>query len=402
MVESSGAHKDNSRHNSELKAREIFDNAPIGIFRSTPDGRIISANAALAAMFRYDSPEKMIKSVTDIATQVYADPADREKFKRLLEENGKITNHEARFRCKDGTEIWGSINVSTIPDENGEIIAYQGFIADITKQKQAEEARRKSESFTRTVMDHLPIGIAVNSVDPDVEFSYMNENFPKIYRTTRKALSKPGAFWDVIYEDPVFREKIKNKVVEDVNSGDPRRMTWEDVPFTRDGEGPFYICALNIPLEDKQAMISTVWDVTERKRTEEALRESKENLRATLQSIGDAVISTDMDGLVSAMNPVAESLTGWTREKAIGKPLKKVFRIINEETGNTIESPVDSVLKTGNIIGLANHTLLIARDGREIPIADSGAPIRNDAGEITGVVLVFRDQTEERAARKAL
>ncbi len=268
--------------------------------------------------------------------------------------------------------------------------------------KQVEEALRERESFINAVMEHLPIGIAVNSVDPDVEFSYMNGNFPEIYRTTREALAKPGAFWDVVYEEPDFREEIKNRVVEDVNSGDPQRMTWEDVPFTRKGKGPFYICARNIPLEDKQVMISTVWDVTDRKRAEEALRESEETLRATLNSIGDAVIATDMDGLVVAMNPVAESLTGWSEKDATGQPLEAVFRIVNEKTRQPVESPVTNVLKSGRIVGLANHTLLLAKDGREIPIADSGAPIRNEAGEITGVVLVFRDQTEERAAREAL
>ena len=140
----------------------------------------------------------------------------------------------------------------------------------------------------------------------------------------------------------------------------------------------------------------------ETKQTEEALRKSEETLRATLNSIGDAVISTDMGGLVAAMNPVAESLTGWSEKEATGRPLETVFRIINEQTRRPVESPVANVLKSNHVVGLANHTLLIARDGREIPIADSGAPIRDDAGEITGVVLVFRDQTQERAAQKAL
>ncbi|MCJ8501547.1 PAS domain S-box protein [Desulfatitalea alkaliphila] len=135
---------------------------------------------------------------------------------------------------------------------------------------------------------------------------------------------------------------------------------------------------------------------------EEALRKSEETLRATLHSIGDAVISTDMEGLVVAMNPVAEALTGWSDKEAAGQPIETVFRIINEQNRQPVESPVSNVLKTGHVVGLANHTLLLAKDGREVPIADSGSPIRNDAGEITGVVLVFRDQTEERNTLQAL
>ncbi len=132
------------------------------------------------------------------------------------------------------------------------------------------------------------------------------------------------------------------------------------------------------------------------------LHESEEMLRATLYSIGDAVISTDAEGRVVGMNPVAVALTGWSEQAATGQPLDTVFRIVNEQTGQPVDSPARVVLKEGRIVGLANHTLLIARDGRQIPIADSGAPIRNAAGDTAGVVLVFRDQTEERKALLAL
>ncbi|MEX2607614.1 MAG: PAS domain S-box protein [Kiritimatiellia bacterium] len=132
------------------------------------------------------------------------------------------------------------------------------------------------------------------------------------------------------------------------------------------------------------------------------LRASEETLRATLYSIGDAMISTDAEALVASMNPVAESLTGWSEQEAAGQPLETVFRIVNEHTRQPVESPARQVLKEGLIVGLANHTLLLAKDGREIPIADSGAPIRNATGKITGVVLVFRDQTEKHKAQLAL
>ena len=130
--------------------------------------------------------------------------------------------------------------------------------------------------------------------------------------------------------------------------------------------------------------------------SEVALRASAERHSVTLKSIGDAVIATDAQGLVELLNPIAEELTGWTEDEARGQPLKKIFRIVHEQTKVTVEDPVAKVLREGVVIGLANHTILIARDGTEHPIADSGAPIRDGAGNITGVVLVFRDQTEER------
>lgn len=128
----------------------------------------------------------------------------------------------------------------------------------------------------------------------------------------------------------------------------------------------------------------------------------QEEIRATLYGIGDGVIAMDREGKVRRMNPLAEKLTGWTETESLGIPLNRVFHIINEKTRAEIENPFEGVLRTGMVVDLVNHTLLISRDGREIPIADSGAPIRDTEGNITGVVLIFRDQTEERASRNAL
>ncbi|HEY4102880.1 MAG TPA: ATP-binding protein, partial [Polyangiaceae bacterium] len=124
-------------------------------------------------------------------------------------------------------------------------------------------------------------------------------------------------------------------------------------------------------------------------------------LSTTLQSIGDAVIATDTDGDITFMNGVAERLTGYSEAEASGKPLHEVFVILSELTREAVESPVTKVLREGSVVGLANHTLLRAKNGAEIPIDDSGAPIRDAHGEIYGVVLVFRDvRTEKRAEKR--
>jgi two-component system cell cycle sensor histidine kinase/response regulator CckA len=125
-------------------------------------------------------------------------------------------------------------------------------------------------------------------------------------------------------------------------------------------------------------------------------------LGATLQSIGDAVIATDGAGIITFINPVAEHLTSWPANQAVGQPLASVFRIISESTREPVDHPVAKVLRDGAIIGLANHTLLITREGRELPIDDSGAPIRDQSGTITGVILVFRDVTMRREAQRAI
>jgi PAS domain S-box-containing protein len=124
--------------------------------------------------------------------------------------------------------------------------------------------------------------------------------------------------------------------------------------------------------------------------------ESREVLRVTLRSIGDAVITTDVDGKVSYLNAVAETVTGWTQKDAAGCPLEAVFRIVNETTRTPVENPALRALREGVTVGLANHTVLIRRDGTECPIDDSAAPIMDEHGNVSGCVLIFRDVTKQR------
>ncbi len=131
--------------------------------------------------------------------------------------------------------------------------------------------------------------------------------------------------------------------------------------------------------------------------TIEALRESEQRLSITLDAIGDAVLVTDPQGLITRLNPIAERLTGWSNDEARGRPVLEVFHIVNSETREPAEHPVGRVLREGLVVGLANHTTLIARDGREHQIADSAAPIRAPDGQILGVIMVFQDVTERYA-----
>jgi len=139
-----------------------------------------------------------------------------------------------------------------------------------------------------------------------------------------------------------------------------------------------------------------------RRGAEEELQKHSEWLRVTLASIGDAVISTDAQGRVNFMNRVAEALTGWTHADAVGHPLPDIFHIVNEDTGHPFENPALRALREGATVGLANHTLLISKDGAKRPIDDSAAPVHSEDGALIGCVLVFRDVSERRAADAAL
>jgi PAS domain S-box-containing protein len=122
--------------------------------------------------------------------------------------------------------------------------------------------------------------------------------------------------------------------------------------------------------------------------------EQRERFRVTLTSIGDAVIATDAAGRVTLLNAVAQALTGWKEDEAVGQPFEQVFRIVHEQSNLPVETPVQRVLQTGRVVGLANHTALLSRSGARIPIDDSAAPIRAADAGISGVVLVFRDITQ--------
>ncbi|MFW6267680.1 MAG: PAS domain S-box protein [Marinilabiliaceae bacterium] len=179
--------------------------------------------------------------------------------------------------------------------------------------------------------------------------------------------------------------------------------TFESLHRRKDGTlMPVEVTVSYIKFEGENISFSFVRDISRRKQAEEALRQSEKLFRTTLYSIGDAVITCDLKGNVLNLNTVAEKLTGWKESDARGNPIHTIFRIINENTRETVESPVEKVYREGRIVGLANHTLLVARDGTETPISDSGAPIFSDDGSITGVVLVFRDQTEERQYQQEL
>src|SRR5262249_35018879 len=156
-----------------------------------------------------------------------------------------------------------------------------------------------------------------------------------------------------------------------------------------------HVSVMVSPIKDAEGQVigasKVVHDISELAATREAVAREKEWLRTTLTSIGDAVIATDLDGLITLMNPVAEKLTQWKSSEAIGRPLADVFRIVNQETRQPVENPVDKVRRLKHVVGLANHTVLISRSGQDFAIDDSGAPIRDSNGKIVGIVLIFRD-----------
>ena len=240
--------------------------------------------------------------------------------------------------------------------------------------------------------------VANSTADLEGIINQANDSFVRMwgYKSKNEAIGKP-----------ILHFVQDEKEAEAIISSLDKTGKWVGEYTARKKDGSTFIANANATIlydetGKKVGYQSSVQDISERKEAEEKLRESEENLTITLNSIGDAVIATDTEGQVVRMNPVAEKLTGWNFSEAKGRILNEVFEIINEETRNTVENPVERVLHEGVVVGLANHTVLIAKDGTEFPIDDSGAPIRNDKGDITGVVLIFRDVTEIRQTARDL
>ncbi|GBE12000.1 blue-light-activated protein [bacterium BMS3Abin13] len=182
-------------------------------------------------------------------------------------------------------------------------------------------------------------------------------------------------------------------------------VTVEAIKMVRDGTERVFLQTTRPFRDADDNLIGTVTsfqDITEQKRAMKELAAERERLSVTLRSIGDGVITTDLRGRVVMLNKVAEKLCGWSQQEAVGRPLVEVFRISDEKTGKSCENPVDRVLATGSAKRLANHTVLIARDGRSYSIADSAAPIRDAESRVIGVVLVFRDVTEKKRMEEEL
>ncbi len=161
----------NFLNESEQKYRSIFENAVEGIFQTTPEGKFINANPALAAMLGYDSPEDLVKGVTDLSKQGYVDPEDRKRYLRIIEEQGVIKGFETEHYRKDGSKIWVLINARAAKDETGKTLYYEGTIEDITRQKKAEEQLRYERKRFSTLSENAPFGMAM--IDADGRFIYI-------------------------------------------------------------------------------------------------------------------------------------------------------------------------------------------------------------------------------------
>ena len=303
-----------------------------------------------------------------------------------------------RIVAADGTVRWVKDQTFIRRDHSGVITHFQGIVEDITTRVVAEQALRESEAKFSRIFQMNPDTVIITRLADGVILD-VNDSFRKATGYSREEVIGRNSVAELrLWTDPKERRKYVGEILR---KGAARDMEL----YFRIKNGSLRlssVCGAMIEISGERCILGTIRDITEERQAANQLAEEKERLAVTVRSIGDAVITTDREGRIALMNPIAEDLTGWREAEAIGRPLMGVFRIVNERTGEPCANPVDHVLSTTQIVGLANHTILVARDGREHIIADSGAPILDLQGDIIGVVLVFRDITGQQRIEEEL
>ena len=389
---------------------------PIQIFRS--DGSCLLTNRAATELFVRPIP-------ADFNVLLVGSPAFADSMRRAF--GGELTRHALHLSSGPGQvdQAPADVEVVLVPlrNESGTVSHVACCYKDLTAQQKLQssgEALLRSEERFRSTFEQAAVGLA--HVSPSGAWLLVNDRLCEILGYTRAELlartfqdiSHPADLnADLSFVDEMLLGKLKTYSMEKRYIRKDGTSVWCDltVSLVRHASGqPNYFISvvqdISARVAANQALIKSTSaleaEIIKKRRAENSLRHSEESLAATLHSIGDGVVTTDTSGHITRINPVAQALTGWTSQEALNQPLNEVFRIVDEDTGEPTESPADRALREGVVTGQANHTLLVARDGTKRTISHSAAPIRDLSGFLRGVVLIFRDQSQNRAAERAL
>ena len=360
-------------------------------------GAVSSLNAEAERLTGWRSDEASGKSLADvfqIVNEQTRRPVENpvEKVLRLGTVTG-LANHTVLI-SKDGRETPIDDSAAPIRHDNGPILGVVLVFRDVTEQHHTQQQRAQLAAIVEYSGD------AIFTKDLNGTINTWNASAQRLFGyDSTEIIGKPVT---QLIPPEFLREE--EEILERLKQG--KASEWlETVRVAKDGRS-IPVLLTSSPLKNATGEIigasKIIRDISDLVRAREDLLREKELLATTLTSIGDAVIVTDDQGQVTFLNDEAERLTGWSSDEASGQPLNEVFHIINEKTRQPVENPVEKVIRMGGVVGLANHTVLIAKDGREIPIDDSAAPIRQAGGPLFGVVLVFRDFTERKLTEQAL
>ena len=375
----------------EAKYRTLFEYSVDGIFLMTDI--FLDCNEQACRMWACEREDIVGHSPVKFSPEFQpdgrrSDESAKDKIDSAL--SGKPQRFYWKHLRKDGILIDTEVALKAIIVNDRKIL--QATVRDMTEQKEAEERLELSHSLLAATLESTADGILVVNTKGEIES--FNRKFLQLWSIPEDiiALKDDNKALEFVLNQlkypQQFLDGVKNLYAT------PEAESFDILEF-KDGK---YFERFSLPQKIGEDIVGRVWsfrDVTDRKRAQEAFSEEKERLAVTLRSIGDGVITTDTEGFVTLINSVAERLTGWNPNEAIGKKLEQVFKIISSVTKEILPSPVDRALRFGGPIELDSDTVLLTRDGSERMIADSAAPIKDERGDAIGVVLVFRDITEK-------
>lgn len=373
---------------SEKKYRSIFENSVEGIFRTTPEGKFITANQALAQIHGYDSPEEFIETITDIGHQLYADPEDRLVMMKQLEEHGMLKGFETQLCRKDGGRIWGSLNLRTVHDEKGTLLYYEGLLEDITARKQAEEKLRKSEREKSVILDTM--SEPVYHIDTNMKILSGNKASRELLN-----LSPDQAEGKICYE--VFHDRNKpcdacpiTKVFE---TGKPHES---DVVSSFGKKWVLRACPVHDGSGNVTSAIEVVHDITAIKEAEEEMRQSEEKHRTILENIEEGYFEVDIAGNFTFFSDSLCEILGYSREEMMGMNNRQYM---DKENAGKVFKTFNKVYSTGNLIKDFNWEIM-RKSGNRRYLETSVSLMKGSDGGPIGFRGIARDITERKLAEQ--
>ncbi len=371
---------------SEENYRNLFENAVMGIFQSSPEGRFLSVNPATARMCGYDSPEQMVADITDIATQHYPDPSEREFFKREVEEKGFVRNFEHRTFRRDGSIFWVSVNARVVRNRSGKILYYEGTHEDIQGRKEAEEALRQSEERFSKAFQSNPAPVAISSID-EGRYIDANDRFLEMFGYSREDVigrtSKELGVWIDL--------SVRNRLIRDLREKGYVR----NAPVLRRNKSGKTLTTLwsaeVVRLGDRDVLLTLHQDITERKNAEE-------KYQSILAEIEEFYYETDLRGNLTFFNDAACNIIGYAREELQGKNNREYTTPESSERMNRI---FKSVYSTGEKKEITDYEV-IRKDGSRRVLEISATLKRDERGIPNGFRGLGRDVTDRVKAEEAL
>jgi two-component system, cell cycle sensor histidine kinase and response regulator CckA len=315
-----------------------------------------------------------------------------ENFMKHFNKVTDVFSCEYRFLCKDGSYKWVMDRGKVVSwSKDGKPIRMVGTHTDISERKLQEEELHKIKAVQQVILDNLPLSAWLK--DTSGRFLAVNQQFANFVCQTKEEIIGKTDYDLWPYESAKRFINGDRKFIEE-----KKPISFEEKIF-KNGKTYWHEIFMSPVFNDGGMVIANAGisrDITDRKLAEESLSEEKERLAVTLKSIGDGVITTDLEGKIVLINRVAEHLTGYHMDDAIGKNLTEVFNIIDRKTKEKIVDVLEKINTTGRITSMESHIVLISKEGAESIISDSGAPIRLKDSKIIGYVLVFRDITEKQ------